>query len=666
MRSSLILFALIITCALSIFVWHRLNSLPPHQDESRHLLASLHYFNDLGQTPKETVASLAFTRFETYPPLMYVLTIPFYAVGGVSRDVAGMVNILFMAVMILSVYGIGRRLYTEEAGVTAAILAACYPIVVGISKLYVLELPETAMVSLCIYIALRTDGFRKSSWSILLGIMCGMGTLTKWHFPLFCAAPIVYLLLRPQERRFLPPPLSPKRRANFLLCVGAALLLSLPWYAYNFARVRAFIVGNITQPARLIPPPVLSISGFLYYPYAFLDTLLLAPMTILFLIGLITAISKKKTSPLLGLWILVPLAALTLIRQKQDRYATPVVPAMALLTASGLSLMTPKLLKRIAVSAAFGISALNFILLTFPLPWRDIDISFPLPFYDPAYYSWVRPRAEVVRTELPSYGIGPPRHEEWPLERILQDITTFGQAPRDQKIKAGYLLCGNPSLNRYNLLYYTEMGNYQIAWVNPDRAQFVVTLLATGKQRQKFREWSQPWLHLQRLKGYILPDGLKAVLYHASLTRRRHYNACKLPSDTGETHVEDASSSSGMARFAHRDTSAPGALVKGPYHPLDKGAYRLLVKLKYDRAKGRESVARLEVCGRKAGRPLASRDLALPELGEAGCYNSAQLDFEMPTLDRADIRIIHTGRADLWVDSVDIIPLMRSGSNPEF
>jgi hypothetical protein len=251
----------------------------------------------------------------------------------------------------------------------------------------------------------------------------------------------------------------------------------------------------------------------------------------------------------------------------------------------------------------------------------------------------------------------PPRHEEWPLEGILQDITTFGQAPQDQKVKAGYFLCGHLCLNRYNLLYYTELGKYQITWVTPDRAQFIITLLATEKQRQKFGEWSYPWLHLQRLKSYILPDGLKAVLYHTSLTRRRHYDAHKLPSDTGEARVEDASSSSGLARFAHRDTSPAGAMVRGPYHPLGKGTYRLLVKLKYDRPKGREALARLEVRGRKTEKPLASRNLILPEIGEAGYYNPLQLDFEMPELDRPDIRIIHTGQADLWVDSIDIVPL---------
>ena len=657
MRSPVILSILIVICALAISLWHRLDTLPPHHDESRHLLASLHYFNDLGQSPKERVASLAFKRFESYPPLMYIITIPFYAVAGVSKDVAGMVNILFMAIMILSVYGIGRRLYTEEAGIAAAILATCYPIIVGISKRYVLELPETAMVSLCIYTALRTEGFRKNSWSLLLGVICGMGMLTEWHFPIFCAGPLVYMLIYPHERSLLSPPLSSKRLANFLICMSAALVLSLPWYAYNFARVRAFIIGNITLPARLTPPPVSSVSGLLYYPYAFLDTMLLVPMTILFLIGLITTVSKKKTSPVLILWILVPLAVLTLIRQKQDRYLTPVVPAAAVLTAGGLSLITQKLLKKILICAAFGISALNFILLTFPLPWRDIDISFRLPLYDPTYYSWARPRAEIVRTELPSYGMRPPRHEEWPLESILHDIATFGQGTQDQKVKAGYLLCGHLCLNRYNFFYYTELGTYQIKWVNPDRAEFIITLLATEEQKQQFRKWSYPWLHLQRLKSYILPDGLEAVLYHASLTRRRHYDAHELPSETGGARVEDAASSAGWARFADRDKSAAGAMVKGPYHPLGEGTYRLLVKLKYDRPKGRDTLARMEVRDRKIGKPLASRNLTLPDLGESGFFSPVQLDFEMPERDRVDIRVIHTGQADLWVDSIDIIPL---------
>jgi hypothetical protein len=130
-----------------------------------------------------------------------------------------------------------------------------------------------------------------------------------------------------------------------------------------------------------------------------------------------------------------------------------------------------------------------------------------------------------------------------------------------------------------------------------------------------------------------------------------------LPLDTGEKGVEDEALSKGLARFADRDESAAGALVRGPDHPLDKGAYRLLVKLKYDRPSGSGALAKIEIRAKKMDKPIAECALNPPELGESGSYNPVQIDFEMPGRDRVDVRIIHTGRADLWVDSIDVLPL---------
>lgn len=654
--SLLVLSLLIVVSGLGIYRWHQIDTLPPHQDEARHLRASLHYLDDLRRPFKERISLISFRRFETYPPLVYIVTIPFYLAGGTDKDVAGLVNIAFMAVIILSVYGIGRRLYTETVGLTATVITSCYPIIVGLSRLYVLEIPETAMVCLAIYAAIRTEGFRRTSWSFSLGIIFGLGMLVKWHFFIFCAAPVLYIFLSPGAKLLLYSPLR-RRLCNLGCCAGAVAVLAVPWYAHNFSGAAVFVARNLTREFWGTAPPVFSVNGFLFYPYALADTMLLAPMTVIFIAGLAIIICRRKVSPLLILWFLVPLIIVTLVKQKIPRYFTPALPAAALITAAGLSLIKRSVLRRAVIGMAFAIGALNFIALTFQFPRGKIDISCPLPFLDPEYNSWFNFRASIVKTELPSYGMGPPRRENWGMEKILDDVTSSGYWTEEQKATLGWFIFPHMRFHRYALFYYIDLNAYPIRCVPPDRARFILTRLTTEEQAQKFSEWLHPWLHLERLKSYRLPDSSEVVLYRARLTRRRHYRAYELPRDVGEEKVEDDGALSGWARFADRDESPPGIIVKIPPHPLDKGYYHLAIRLKYNRLREKGHPARIELTAKTSGKSLLSNEISADEAGEAGYFNTIGFNFKMPERDRLKLKVFHEAAADLWIDQLEIIPI---------
>jgi hypothetical protein len=658
MRPSFILAIIIIACGVSIYQWHRSDMQPPLPEEALRLRASLHYLGDLQRPLKERLSFLLFKRYETSPPLVHVVTIPFYLVGGTDKSVAGMVNILFVSLLIISVYGIGRRLYSETVGLTGAALVASYPIIVGLSKIYVPDIPETTMVTLAMYAALRAVASRRSSWSILLGLICGAGMLIAWHFVIFCVGPLMYLLLSADRKLLSPAPLTARRR-NLAFGAGAAALVAGPWYCAHSTRA----IASLARGAWGIPSAAALFKSLLFYPCAFLTTVLLVPMTLLLLAGLTIAVVRRKASLLLILWLFVPMILLMPARQKTPRLLMPVLPAAALLTAAGASMVRTGSLRNGITGAAVAVSALNFLAINFGLPWGQSTIFLAVPSLRQKCASCLPLPLEPFRAEFPFSGIGLPRHEDWALKKILSDIATLGEGTSGHRATLGWFISPHPRFNRYSLLYYIDQGGYPVRRVPPDEAQFILARLVTAAQRQQLSEWGKSWALLQKLKNYPLPDGSEAVLYVASVSRRRHYGAPDMPFETGEERVEDPASSSGLARFADRDKSIPGAMVKGPYHPLEKGAYRLLVKLKYDRPKGREALARMEVRARKRDEPLASRDLNLPELGESGCFNPVRLDFEMPGRDRVDIRILHTGRADLWIDSIDIIPL--SARTPE-
>lgn len=645
------LAAIVVACGASICQWHRADTRPPLPDEAIQLRASLHCLDGLQRPIAERFPALALKRFDHSPPLLYLLAIPFYLAAGTDRGAAGMVNVLFVSLMVLSVYGIGRRLYTETAGLIAAALIASYPAIAGLSKFYLADVPETAMTAFAAYAALRATASPRPSRSVLLGLACGAGLLITWSFVIYCAGPLAYLFLS-SERKLLAASSLAARRRNLLLGAGAAALVAGPWYGVHLPE----LISSLGGVGWGFPSAAAFFKSLLFYPCAFIGALLL-PMTLLFLVGLAATLMRRKAVLLPALWLLAPMVLLLPVRQKTPRALTPVLPAAALLTAAGISMMRTDPLRRGLTGAAVAMGALNFIAINFGLPWGAGAHVFKVPLLGRKCAPCIRPSGEAASLGTTLRDIGPPRREDWALKKILSDVVILGEGARARAAALGWFIAPHPRFNRYSLLYYIDQGEYPINWVRPDEAGFILSRLVTDPQRRQFGEWGKSWARLQKLKRYPLPDGSEAALYRVSVSRRRRYEAADMPLDTGETNVEDAASSSGLARFADRDESAAGALVRGPGHPLEEGAYRLLVKLKYARPRGSGALARIEVRVSRTDKPIAERALNLPELGESGGYKPVQLDFEMPGRDRVDIRIIHTGRADLWVDSIDIIPL---------
>jgi len=70
-----------------------------------------------------------------------------------------------MVILALSVYGIGKILYTRNAGLIAAFLVSCYPIIVSMSREYIISVMLTAMTALAYYFFLKSKNFDQSNLS---------------------------------------------------------------------------------------------------------------------------------------------------------------------------------------------------------------------------------------------------------------------------------------------------------------------------------------------------------------------------------------------------------------------------------------------------------------------------------------------------------------------
>lgn len=645
MRPVLALSILVLACAAATFAWHLRDTRPPLQEEAQHLRAGLRCLRESASPPAPWRAIPFIISDGTPPPLLYSATLPLYLIAGTDRAVAGLVPVLFLSLMLVSVYGTGARLFSRTAGMLAAFILACYPLVIALSRLYLPDLPLAAMLSVTIYCALRAEGFRRGSWCAILGLALGLGMLTAWRFIIYAAPPLLLLSLPPRNELFLAAPRARKVR-NLAATAAIAALVAAPWYACN--------LGDVLHTALPDAGRISYLPRLLLSPRALCQSIL-PPMAAFLVAGTAVLALRRKLPILLILWLLVPLASAAVFPHTAPRCASAALPAAALITAAGLCLIPRRAMRRLCVAAACAVSAVNAALLTVPIPWERAGALRAADF--------LRRHAPggalgtgIFRTELPCCGMGPPRRESWCMEELLSDITRLSGATEGRKVPIAWFIAPQERFNRSSLLYTLEQGNYPLELVKPDKARFVLTRFVADEQAARFSAWSGPWLHCRTIKSYRLPDNSQAVLYAARPTRRRCYHAHELNREVGEGKTGDEDSSDGLARFADRDRTPEGALAMTPRHELEEGHYRLSARIRYQRPHDEKPVARITIEGPDDRAPLVTRELFPRDLGDEGTYTSVQTGFAMPRRGPCVCRIAHTGHADLWLDLVEISP----------
>ena len=223
-----------------------------YRDWPSHLSRTLMYDEILREISLRTLFE-AMTRTWYRPPLPWLPSVPLSRVLGKSDDVAIMGNSVFMVILILSVYGIGKKLHSKRAGLLAAFLVSTTPILFNLSRLPYPDYAMTAMVASAINWLLRVDGFRHRGYSLLFGLSLGLGMLTKQPFIIFVGPPMAYVFLTSGATRDIRARLTAQRdpgaplaylRDTPLVAVLVALVITLLWYIPNKEYVTRFYLGH--------------------------------------------------------------------------------------------------------------------------------------------------------------------------------------------------------------------------------------------------------------------------------------------------------------------------------------------------------------------------------------------------------------------------------------
>ena len=162
-------------------IWVLLDTRPPSWDQAAHLRIAFGYWNVfVSGTERFWLDLLSVESF--YPPFYHLSLLPVFALLGISTDNAVVLNSIYLAVIILSTYGIGSRLYGKKTGLLAAFLISCYPFLAYSSRQNLMGVTLTAVVTLSYYLFLRAENFENRKFSFWFSCTYAVGLMVKWTF----------------------------------------------------------------------------------------------------------------------------------------------------------------------------------------------------------------------------------------------------------------------------------------------------------------------------------------------------------------------------------------------------------------------------------------------------------------------------------------------------
>jgi hypothetical protein len=329
------LAALLLGLAAIMAAWLAIDRRPPEWDHANHLERAVVCHRSLARAGGDWLAEII-AQSSFYPPIVTCTAGLLYFVLPVVPLTAQAVMWAFLVVGVLAVHGVGRRLIDPDAGLLAAFLFATAPFVVFSLLNFQLDLPLAGTVALALYTLVRTEQLARRGWVLVLGVVLGLGMLTKPPFAAYLSGPLLWtawLALRTPERR--------ARLLRLLGAIGIAAAIALPWYGPRLVGLPMQIVNrSFKQAAESGHAAALSGASLWFYPQWIIPQWgLLA--TGLLLWGLVALTRRPRARGLL--WTaLAPFLIFLLIQNKNLRYTLPLLPAAALAAAAGLSVLPPR------------------------------------------------------------------------------------------------------------------------------------------------------------------------------------------------------------------------------------------------------------------------------------------------------------------------------------
>lgn len=567
------LWILFITTLIYNLVWLQANKLPPSWDPSAHLMLSLSYYDVLVH-PSLNMVSRLVDISNYYPPFYHFSTAIMYLFFGKTLTTAILTNTVFYGILILSAYGLGKKLFNKETGVFAAVLITLYPSIFSLQRIYMLEIPLAALVALTIYLLVLSDNFKNRKYAVAFGTTFALTILTKWTGLFYIMGPLIVTIYNTYANISLQSrgsglfkkseticaqcgkPVEKQRHeyrgkifcsnhcrslwkkkgqakssrtghtVNILLAAAVFIFLSSLWYLPHMNDMYYnVIVGQTSAGAMEGDPEIFTLSSILYYLISIVDFQVLAVFFIVFLLGVVYMAREENPNKIFLLsWILVPYIFFTLFRNKDPRTFLPVITLVAVVSAYYIATIKNNKHKTYTIVALIIIGTAQLYTMA----------------------AGINSLADATKLNIPLLGNvnvfpnsgtgGPPNRDDWKAEEVIKEILyDYKNNPRTQ---GRYAIIGvipdHGLMNGYTLSYFAVRDNLPLNVINtaylPSTSTFTENFFrfdyiiskdrdywsSTYKDKVIFMDqffkahWSEGY---SLIKTYSLPDGSNVSVY---------------------------------------------------------------------------------------------------------------------------------------------------------
>ena len=475
--------------------------------EKRHFFTAAKLANVLGDT--EAGREYQHNRHEPYPPLVTTFTAPLLALTKCNSDVAIISLLPFAFLLLWTVWRLCRIYFSDYAAVTGAMCALCFQHFAVIElqsppysflKGYLLDLPLAAMVALTLFmlITLIRQNSRKNQ--ILLGVIMGLGALTKINYAIYFLIIIGTVLFSITDIKTLWKRLR-------IPCI-TALIIAGPWYILNSKYLAADLFYrefNAEYALTCGMPPVFSISGFLFYLFE-LPKMISPPFTIL-LTGALFYVMMRRTNAwkLVTAGVFLSYFVLTLFLGKGPRVIGPCMIFGCIAIAAAVDTLHSAKLKATILYTILIASMLHISFMNGFGPGLGHNAGIPFQMLAPVF-------------------------ENWKIDQIMQDIDKYRDpsllkrvsvVPRTETFNHN-AFTAHALENGTRLFAESEWLLRTLNWKDElNQTEFIITKTGDNglsryiPNRKLIDEWIDARigssLHLK--ETYSLPDGSIAKLY---------------------------------------------------------------------------------------------------------------------------------------------------------
>ncbi len=310
----------------------------------------------------------ALTLTLPYPPFAYLIGSLGILVGGIG--IAPLVlaqNLVFMPLLALGCYQVGRLAFGPLAGLLAVVFALGSPLITAQFHVFMIDAPETAMVAVSVWLLIATEGFSRLGICALAGLAVGLGMLTKEPFAIFVVGIVGVTAVRGGRAAW----------RGLAVFAVVALAIALPWYIHELKNVKALGTEATASASTYssydapVAPPRFSRANLVWYLSDFVDTQLYLPLFLFAAVGWVwTMVGFARRRPVsrlaleLAVGAFLAWAILTETFVHDTRYSMPLLVYLAVFGAGWIVRLPRR--GRIAAATALGLVAVaNTLAISF-------------------------------------------------------------------------------------------------------------------------------------------------------------------------------------------------------------------------------------------------------------------------------------------------------------